>query len=376
MKLAQISIKNFRNHRETRLEFGDAVNVLSGGNGEGKTNVLEAICYFALAKSFYSAGDPTTLKIGEEAFELDGRIHSGSGGEHRITIRYSAKTGEKSIAINRVPLERLHSLIGRFPVVLLSPESERIISGPPGERRKFLDLVLSQQSRTYFEDLLEYRRVLKQRNRLLTEARDGTRVTEEVLSPWTRSLIHLGARIVMRRRDFVEGFRASLSPVFQLLTGNKEEVGVQYLTRPVMDSCTDEQMVAQALAEETQRCVVEEFRRGSSLVGPHRDEVLLTIDGRSVQAYASQGQQKTLLLAMKIAEFDHLREKVGDAPILLLDDLFGELDAGRSERVIGVISTLGQSIITATGDTPFKNLIHWNAQNRRFAVESGTCRPW
>jgi DNA replication and repair protein RecF len=370
-----VRIKCFRNHHDSHLEFGGGMNVLLGGNGEGKTNVLEAISYLGLGKSFYAANDATALKIGEESFEIEGMITMQSGIGQRVRICYHAPTAEKEILVNRVALEKLNMIVGRFPQVLLSPESIGMISGPPGDRRKFLDIVLSQQSRSYFEDLLEYRHVLKQRNRLLLDARETGRINDQLRSSWTESLVRLGGRIVHRRIAFVELLRPILARTYELISGHKEVVDVCYRTIPDVKVDVDLPVVTAALEAEFAQCSSEEIRRGMTLVGPHRDELAFSLDGRSVQAYASQGQQKTLLLALKLAEFKHLSDGGSEDPLLLLDDLFGELDAERSERIINVVSGLGQSIITTTAGNVFRESVRWNGQNRRFAVENGTCRP-
>jgi DNA replication and repair protein RecF len=374
MKVASIRVRNFRNHRDTFLEFGEDINLLVGGNGQGKTNLLEAISYFGLTKSFFAAGDSTALTIGQDAFSIEGHLLVSSGLEHTVEIRFDRITGEKEILVDRAPLERLHHLVGRFPVVLLSPESGRITSGPPGERRRFLDLVLSQRSRSYFEDILEYRRLLRQRNCLLLEMRGGGRIGGDELAPWTEKLSQVGARIVRRRRDFVSAFRPSLSRAYARLTSNLEGVDMRYHTKPEVNEDAADEEIADGIERELGRRRGEEIGRGSTLTGPHRDDLHMTIDGREVQAFGSHGQHKTLLLAMKIAEHEHLSEMLGEMPVFLLDDLFGELDMERSDRIVRLLMGMGQSIITTTSDTPFAPLVTWNGQNRRYAVEHGTCR--
>ena len=375
MKVTTLQVRNFRNHADSRLDLGEAMNVLLGGNGHGKTNIVEAASYLGLTKSFFSIGDSVALQFGMDGFEIEGVVVEDSGRSNTVEVRFDRKSGVKEIAVNHVPLEKLHMLVGRFPLVVLSPESARITFGPPAERRKFLDLVLSQQSRSYFEDILEYRRVLKQRNALLAEAKTNGQLNESYLSPWSESITKIGSRIVHRRRDFVADFRTRLSGVYPKLAGFHEEVDGWYQTTPAIEPGADPTTIAVGLAAELDRMKSEELRRGASLVGPHRDDLVMTINGIDVQSYASQGQHKTLLLAMKIAEFEYLKAARGEVPVLLLDDLFGELDPERSERIIGVVSGLGQSIITTTDDGMFRSSVSWNSKHRRFIVESGTCRP-
>jgi len=349
------------------------MNILVGGNGQGKTNILEAISYVGLTKSFFSAADATVLQDGQNGFNVDGRVVSDAGTSHAVRIRFDRESAQKEISVNGVPLERPTALIGRFPVVILSPESFRITSGPPVERRRFLDLVLAQRSRTYLEDLLEYRRVLRQRNRLLFEAKGGYGLDGELLQPWTESLVSTGSRIMARRREFVAEFLGVLRRAHESLAGDGDEIEVSYRSIPAVPEGADVPAIAAEFSRTLELTRNEEMRRGLTLAGPQRDDLVMTLNRLSVQDHASQGQHKTLLLSMKIAECDYLASTLDENPVLLLDDLFGELDMERSERIVRLISTLGQSIITTTSDSFFGGFDVLNGKARRFLVKSGTC---
>lgn len=374
MNLASVRVRNFRNHRDTFVEFGSGINFLLGGNGEGKTSILEAISYFGLTKSFFSASDLTTLRKGAGEFEIEGDLLTGSGVQEHILIRFDREAGEKKIGVNRTLLERQNHLIGRFPVVVLSPESGRITAGSPAERRKFLDMVLAQRSRSYLEDLLEYRRVLRQRNKLLFEAKGGRGITNEILRPWSENLTRTGARIIDRRRRFVADFLPAFIRVYRMITQDHEDVSMEYQTTPKLP----DELGTESLQDQLTAALVgterEERRRGATLVGPHRDDLALSINGMSAQDHASQGQHKTLLLAMKIAEFEYLAGALDEVPVLLLDDLFSELDESRSDRIIRLVSGLGQSVITATTDPFFHGDGMRGDPPRKVIVEDGTCR--
>jgi DNA replication and repair protein RecF len=345
------------------------MNVLVGGNGQGKTNVLEAIAYLGLTKSFFSTGDALVLRHSEETFVIDGRILTDAGSTQTAQISFDRASGTKEIRVNGILLERPTELIGRFPVVVLSPESARITSGPPGERRKFLDMVLAQRSRSYLEDLLEYRKVLRQRNHLLVEAKAGRGMDHNLLEPWTESLAGIGGRIVARRRDFVREFQGVLLRTHETLAGTDDAIGLSYRTTPPVPDGSDAVGVAECLGAALRDARNAEFRRGVTLAGPQRDDLVMILNGMSVQEHASQGQHKTFLLAMKIAEFAYLAAALEETPVLLLDDLFGELDLERSGRIVALVSTLGQSIITTTSATN----VGVNGTARRFLVKSGTC---
>ncbi len=376
MIVGAVRVRNFRNHCESRLEFGGGVNALLGENGEGKTNILEAISYLSLTKSFYASADATVVRIGEEGFEVEGSIVSDGGIEHRVFVGYDRRGATKVYEIDGARPERLSSVIGRFPIVILSPENGAITFGGPAERRKFMDLTLSQVSPAYLETLFEYRRVVKQRNRLLLDARMRGTQPEVLLEPWDEGLALHGSLLVDRRRSFVREFAEYVEHSYSdLVEREGESPGVAYES---MCAAADGAVPKEAIAEEIRSLLrihrAEELRRGTTLVGPHRDNLCFTLSGIPLQQYASQGQHKSFLVALKIAEFTYLRERRGERPILLLDDVFSELDGRRSARILHLVEELGQTIITATESRPFGGAIHWNEANRRFTVERGTCR--
>ena len=376
MNVCSLRVRNFRNHTDSQLEFGEGINVLVGNNGQGKTNLLEAISYLSLTKSFYAAGDETVLQIGKDTFDVEGLIRTAAGGDNVVRCMYAHSERAKSFTINGAEPESLASVIGRFPVVVLSPENSAITSGGPAERRKFLDLLLSQVSRGYFEDLLEYRRVLRQRNRVLADARAQNVQRLELLEPWDEGLIRYGSRVTRRRLHLVQEVEPYVVAAYRELADVDEEPALAYSsTLAGLGPETTEGEIEGLLRVGLQRRRSEEFRRGATLTGPHRDELTLILSGKTVREYASQGQHKTFLIALKLAEFFYLRERRFEAPIFLLDDVFGELDALRTGRILKLISQLGQTILTTTGEEVFHGAVRWSDYCRKFSIEHGTCRP-
>jgi len=373
MVLTEIFLKNFRNHTETHVAFGTGINALLGNNGQGKTTILEAISYLGLTKSFYASGDGMVVQIGRDGFEVDGTVKTDSGVGHRVELEYNQTSGKKSVLIDRTQPETLASVIGRFPVVILSPENSAITSRGPAERRRFLDIVLSQVSAAYLTDLLEYRRVLRQRNRILGEARNSGTLTGDLLAPWTESLVLHATRIIERRARFIAEFGPYVVEGYHMLVGQGEEPEVRYDT-VAGDAVSATDIEARLVARLHERRS-EEWKRGITLVGPHRDDLVFSLNGMGVQEFASQGQHKSFLVALKIAEFYYLRDRKGEVPMLLLDDVFSELDEHRAGNILKLVTSLGQSIITATDDRAFHGTVPWNDHHRRFFVESGTCRP-
>jgi DNA replication and repair protein RecF len=289
-------------------------------------------------------------------------------------VTYGLEGGEKAFTVNSTRPESLASVIGSFPVVILSPENNAITFGSPSARRRFMDLTLSQVSRVYLEDVIEYRKVLRHRNRLLTDARASGSGNLSALEPWTISLVQYGSRIVKRRQDFVAEFRGYIERSYRTLVDSGEEPGIEYVGFSSLPPEATVEDIGEGMAAELRARATEEARRGSTLVGPHRDELRLSINGAALQQYASQGQHKTYLVALKTAEFFYLQERRGESPIFLLDDLFSELDEGRSRRILDLVAGLGQTIITTTGERVLEDSAGWNDHLRRFIIENGTSR--
>lgn len=374
MHIEEVRLRNFRNHAETQLNFGQGINVLWGRNGQGKTNILEAISYLCLTKSFYASSDATAVRFGTEAFAVEGEIVTGTGLRYTVQAAYDRVTGEKAFAVNTRRPESLASVIGTFPLVILSPENNAITFGGPVARRRFIDLTLSQVSRVYLEDVLEYRKVLRQRNRLLIDARATGASIASTLEPWTVSLVQYGSRIVKRRQEFVAEFKAYIDRSYRMFVDSGEDPGIEYTTSASVAEGATVEEIAGVMAGELKTRAGEEMRRGSTLVGPHRDELRLSINGAALQQYASQGQHKTFLVALKTAEFFYLQERRGESPLFLLDDLFSELDGGRSRRILDLVAGMGQTIITTTGERVLDETAGWNDHLRRFIIENGASR--
>lgn len=374
MNVVSVHLRNFRNHENTVVEFGQGINVIFGRNGQGKTNVLEAISFLSLTKSFYASNDVTALQIGKEVFEIEGILRNGNEICHAVRVAYSKSLVEKQFTINQSRPETLSAVIGRFPLVVLSPENSAITFGGPAERRKFVDILLSQISKTYLDDLQEYRRTLRQRNRILLDARLTGGYNPEMLDPWNANLVRYGSCIVARRLALMREFDDYVKRAYQSIAPDDGLPSIDYETFSRLDPGMTVEQIEEAFRAVLAEKLAEEYKRGTSLVGPHRDEIHWTLNGIGVKQYASQGQHKTFLIALKIAEFFYISDRRGERPILLLDDVFSELDRQRARSLLAHVAGLGQSIITTTDETPFGEAIRWNEPNRKFYVENGTCR--
>lgn len=374
MHLSTLQLKNFRNHSHTSIDCGRGVNFLLGNNGQGKTNVVEAISYLCLTKSFYAGSDTLVLKFGEPMFEVAGTLVSDEGRPFEVRAAYLAEGNEKHFTINRRRIEPLSSVIGKFPIVIFSPEHGAITTGGPAERRKFLDLVVSQSSERYFQTLLEYRNVLKQRNRVLLDLKLNRAGGPGLLDAWDEQLVNLGCAIWAKRISFIAEFEPIVRSVYARFVDNDELPSLVYepLGRETPGgSGVSPEELAGAFRRELKAKEHVEMRFGTSLVGPHRDEVTFRLNGLDMRSFSSQGQHKTFVISLKLAEFLYLKSRCGETPLLLLDDVFAELDDERTARVIGYIENIGQAFLTST----HRRLIEsWNLgreECRTFLIEGG-----
>lgn len=368
MKISNAHLRSFRNHNETVFEFGARVNVLLGENGQGKTNALEALSFLCLTKSFYASADATVMQQQQSFFEIKSILQSDEGKEFHVRVTYDDVKKEKKFTINGAAVEKFSSVIGMFPVVILSPENSAITFGSPTDRRKFIDLVISQSSKAYVEDSMEYRRIVRQRNTILAEAK-GRDCTSEI-APWNDMLIRYGARVIHKRNQFLNEFAPYIAQTYLDIVDERETPKIEYAPSVNITSTSTIEEIAATLEQKLTKKQKDELRFQTTLVGPHRDEIIFSLNGMSLKHFASQGQHKTFLVALKVAEFFFLKERCSETPVFLLDDVFSELDEYRSKKLLSVAETLGQIFVTTTSEKMFGGA-EWNNERRKFFIKNG-----
>jgi len=368
MKLLGLRLRQFRAHADSAIEFAPAVNLLYGPNGAGKTNVIEAIHYLGLGRGPFASSDSPVLQRGAAFFEVEGTLEPDRGGSLRIRVAYVPGSGKRAF-VNGAPLDRLADLVGRAPVVSLSPADHALTAGGPEERRRFLDATLAQAAPAYLQDLLGYRRALRQRNALLEGTRRHRPAGDE-LAAWDAELVRLGARVIERRRRFMADFGPFVAEAFTLLGLEKELPAMEYRTVASLDGIAGEPAVADLFRAALAGVARREPARGRTLVGPHLDEVVLRLNGFEVRPFASQGQHRAFGLALRLASFLFLRDRTEETPLLLLDDAFGPLDELRSRTVLDLLASdvVGQSVVTAARPEPFREIIPFDGK-RHLAIE-------
>ncbi|MEI8134870.1 MAG: DNA replication and repair protein RecF [bacterium] len=381
MQAQRLAITHFRNHFRTEIsDLGSGINVLSGANGAGKTSILEALSVAAITKSFTDAPDATLIQTGSDRYSIDSDFISDLGVKLHSEIDCAIGPPlKKNIYINNDRLRRASDLIGRIPIVSLTPDDKVITSGSPDERRRFLNLVLSQASHLYLEDEIEFRKALKHRNALLGGLREKgvpMSAANEQLAPWTHVIIERSARIIHRRAIFVKEFSPFLLDSYALVSDEHESPSLAYAPMGFEMSVKSVEEAKTFLHSEYERRSLEELRRGITLIGAHRDELVIMIaPEREAKRFASQGQHKSLLVAMKLAEFNFLRDASNETPILLLDDVFSELDANRSRRLLELIASgkFGQTFISSTTRENFDAMINFSSHKHRLIqIDEGT----
>jgi len=371
MHLKNLRLQHFRNHADSTFEFSSKTNIFLGDNGHGKTNVIEAIAYLCLTKSFYANSDNLVLGFGYDLFEIDGTIVSINDQTFNIRVAYSVKQTEKIFSINKHRIEPLSSVIGKFPVVICSPEHAPITSKGPAERRKFVDFVISQSNHVYFQNLIEYRRVLRHRNKILLDAKILKCEVKTLIEPWNEQLIERGSYLMFARMQFVEEFKEFIMSAYHEVVSNDETPSLEYSPGKEIGNISNENEIRDILYSELKEKSSDEIKIGTSLVGPQRDEFKLKINGLDVRKYASQGQHKTFLIALKIGEFFYLKERCSETPILLLDDIFSELDNHRAGRLLRFVDTLSQTLITSTNPYLFDENASTSNSGKTFYIRSG-----
>lgn len=355
MIIKWLELADYRNYRTLSIQFDKGVNILYGDNAQGKTNILEAVYLAATTKSHRGSKDREIIHFDQEEAHIRTYVEK-DGVESRVDM-HLRRTGSKGIAIDGQKIKRAADLLGLCNVVFFSPEDLGIIKNGPAERRRFVDMELCQLDKTYLHDLNNYNKIINQRNRLLKDMYLSPGLME-TLSVWDIQLVNYGSRVIARRRRFVEELNQIIAGIHRELSGGKEELQIQY------EPDTDEEHFESRMKQNRER----DIRQKTTSVGPHRDDFVFLIDGMDARKYASQGQQRTAALSLKLSEIELVKKMTKDSPVLLLDDVLSELDSSRQQLLCNHIGNI-QTIITCTGLEEFVN--NRFQINRIFHVQEG-----
>lgn len=354
--LTRLVARDFRNFTQLDVVVPSRGIVIVGENGHGKTNLLEAVAYLSLLRSMRGARDADMIRFGAPALHVRAEL-TPPAAAHGVSVGYERGTKRKKATLDGVEQPRLTSALGALPSVGFSPADVSLVSGSPGERRRYLDVALALSSRPYLAALQQYRAALLRRNALLRQAqRDGGRskhhALAEQVSLWEPVLAEQGAIVTAIRQQFVRGHAERFSQLSAAI-GEPQPVTMRYAVSSAgaLDAPPDDAddgslgALAQRYREQFTRALAhqraQEMRRGMTLVGPHRDELALLMGGRELRTFGSAGQQRSAAIALRLLELATLRDAIGGTPLLLLDDPFAELDLGRASRVLGLLEDTG-----------------------------------
>ena len=360
MQVKSLHLKNFRNHADLFLEFGAGFNVITGKNAAGKTNIVEAVFLCCIAKSPRADLDRELIRFGSDGALVRLTVARREG-ENVIEIELS-RQGKKKISIDGVPVARAGELLGVLNAVFFSPDEIKVVKQSPVERRRFMDIDLSQSDKNYFYALSRYNKILQQRNNLLKLVKDPVSLYDS-LPVWDKQMAVEGAHIINRRREFIKELSALAAKAHARLTSDAEKLSLCYLNpwlageaenpSALLKKDASKEEVCAALLDALEANFDRDVRFGNTLAGPHRDDIKIMVNGVDVRTYGSCGQQRTATLSLKLAETEHLYSSAGEHPVLILDDVFSELDDARQEKLLRERQTKSpkaprrQTIVTA-----------------------------
>lgn len=358
MKIKSLKLKDFRNYNLLQLDFDASTNIFYGNNAQGKTNILEAVYLSGTTKSHRGTKDRDLIRFGENESHIETVVEK-RGMSYKIDMHLK-KNSPKGIAIDKLPIRKAGELFGIINIVFFSPEDLNIIKNGPSERRRFIDLELSQLDKIYLNHLSNYNRIINQRNHLLKDLREAGRQENliQTLDIWDMQLVQYGNEIIKKRKEFIEKINEIISYTHKKLTGGKENIELVY--EPGSGSLSLED----ALKKNREK----DMRFKNTSVGPHRDDICFMTKDLDIRRFGSQGQQRTAALSLKLAEIELVKSVIHDTPVLLLDDVLSELDKYRQNYLLDSIHDI-QTLITCTGMDEFIN--HRFSINKVFHVFNG-----
>lgn len=335
MIIESVELKNYRNYNELHMDFSQGTNLLYGDNAQGKTNILEAIYVCATTKSHRGSKDKEMIGFGEEESHMKLNIRKNDV-PYRIDMHLRMNK-TKGVAINGIPIHKASELFGVVNVVFFSPEDLNIIKNGPAERRRFIDMELCQLNKLYVHSLVQYNKIIMQRNKLLKEIYYKPEY-EATLDIWDLQLLSYGREIIAYREDFISTLNGIIKEIHYNLSGKREELLIKYYPN------VEKENFEKALIKSRP----QDLKQKMTLTGPHKDDIIFYVNQIDIRKFGSQGQQRTAALSLKLAEIEIVKKIVKDYPILLLDDVLSELDKNRQEHLLSVIKHI-QTIITCTG---------------------------
>ena len=345
MYIQELSLRSYRNYDQLSLSFDHKINVIIGENAQGKTNLMEAIYVLAFARSHRTPRDKELIQWDAEYGKIKGSIFKRN---RRFPLEIVLSNKGKKAKFNHIEQKRLSDYIGALNVVMFAPEDLNLVKGSPQVRRRFIDMEIGQIQPTYIYHLGQYQKILRQRNHLLKELQRKREADLTMLRVLTDQLIEHAATIVDRRFRFLQLLREWATPIHEGISRNLEQLEIAYDASVKVSEAMDLETLKSTYQEKFTDIETKEVERGTTLAGPHRDDLVFFVNGKDVQTYGSQGQQRTTALSLKLAEIELIHSEVGEYPILLLDDVLSELDDFRQSHLLHTIQGKVQTFVSTT----------------------------
>lgn len=344
MHIRELSLQQFRNYELFAYNFDPGIHLFIGDNAQGKTNLLEAIYVLGFAKSHRTSKDKDLISWEKQYCIIKGNV------EKRNTIlplELQISVKGKKAKVNHLEQKRLSDYVGGLNVVMFAPEDLELVKGTPQIRRRFLDMEIGQISKTYLYHLSQYYHLLSQRNVLLKDW-EKRKDNRPIIDVFTVQLIEVAVKIMKKRQQFMKSIHNWAIPIHDQISQGKEKLSIEYKHSSLLSDEMTENEMADVLAKQFHTIYEQEQRRGTTLIGPHRDDLIFYINDKHLQSFGSQGQQRTVALSMKLAEIDLIKEETNEYPVLLLDDVLSELDDHRRTHLLQAIQNKVQTFVTNT----------------------------
>lgn len=366
MFLKEIQLKNYRNYENANVQFSEGINIFIGENAQGKTSLMEAIYVLAMARSHRTANDKELICWNNDFARVEGRVQKKNS---TFPLELSVSKMGKKAKFNHLEQSKLSAYIGNLNVIIFAPEDLSLVKGSPSVRRKFLDMEIGQMSPIYLHHLVQYQHLLKQRNHYLKQLISKKAKDLTFLEVLTEQLAAHGSAILSERHLFIKQLESWAQPIHAQISKQKEELEINYQCSFKITDLKNKEQIYKDMMAAFENGKKRELDQGTTLYGPHRDDLTFSVNEKSVQTFGSQGQQRTTALSLKLAEIDLMKEITGEYPLLLLDDVLSELDDERQTHLLEAIQDKVQTFLTTTSLDGVKKEI-LNAP-KIFRIENG-----
>ncbi|MEK3888892.1 DNA replication/repair protein RecF [Bacillus sp. FSL K6-3431] len=345
MYIEDLELQNYRNYEKLSISFENNVNVILGENAQGKTNVMESIYVLGMAKSHRTSNDKDLIRWDSEYAKIKGRVQKSRGA---VPLELTISKKGKKARFNHIEQQKLSQYVGNMNVVMFAPEDLHLVKGSPQIRRRFIDMEIGQVSPVYLYDMSQFQKILQQRNHYLKQLQIKKQTDYTFLHVLTEQYIDVAVKVIKKRFEFIQMLENWAKPIHSGISRGLENLEIHYKPSFEVSGSTDWSKMVEVMENKISALQNREVDRGVTLVGPHRDEILFNVNGRDVQTFGSQGQQRTTALSVKLAEIELIHSEIGEYPILLLDDVLSELDDYRQSHLLNTIKGKVQTFVTTT----------------------------